>query len=159
MSCRPFLRSVCAARSGLVFFDSRYECSLSTADLVVFCWVWPLFCCWFCVFCSWTKRKSGWGICGSSVVVWVCLFLVDSAFRGLLHVHGHTAMYFSCFYHFYFCQDRASGNIGRTGGKKKKKMAEGMKKKYSKRRQWDQEVAAKWKDWLPAIEAEVHSWW
>ena len=43
MYCRPFLRSVCAARSGVVFFDSRYECSLSTADLVVLCWAWPLF--------------------------------------------------------------------------------------------------------------------
>ena len=69
--------------------------------------------------CSRTKRKSGWGICGSSFWVLVCVcFLVGSAFSGLLHVHGHSAMYFSSFYHFYCCQDRASGNIGRTRGKK-----------------------------------------
>ena len=37
------MQNVCAARSGVVFFDSRYECSLSTADLVVFCWAWPPF--------------------------------------------------------------------------------------------------------------------
>ena len=43
----------------------------------------------------------------------------DSAFGGLLQVHGHSAMYLFRFYHFYFCQDRASGNIGRTGRKKK----------------------------------------
>ena len=65
-----------------------------------------------------SARKSGWGICGSSFVGPCLCFLVVSAFRGLLHVHGHSAMYFSSFYHFYFCQDRASGNIGRTRGKK-----------------------------------------
>ena len=59
------------------------------------------------------------GICGSLFVGLCFCFLVVSAFRGLLHVHGHSAMYFSSFYHFYFCQNRASGNIGRTGGKKK----------------------------------------
>ena len=69
--------------------------------------------------CSRTKRKSGWGICGSSFVGPCLCFFVVSAFRGLLHVHGHSAMYFSSFYHFYFCQDRASGNIGRTRKKKK----------------------------------------
>ena len=30
------MRNFCAARSGVVFFDCCYECSLSTADLVVF---------------------------------------------------------------------------------------------------------------------------
>ena len=83
-----------------------------------FCWAWPLFCCWFCV-----------GLLSDETQIWLgdlrvvgCwslfVFLVVSAFRGLLHVHGHSAMYFSSFYHFYFCQDRASGNIGRTRGKK-----------------------------------------
>ena len=84
-----------------------------------FCWAWPLFCCWFCV-CLLSDETQIWlgdlrvVVCGSLFVS-----LVVSAFRGLLHVHGHSAMYFSSFYHFYFCQDRASGNIGHTRGKKK----------------------------------------
>ena len=49
----------------------------------------------------------------------VVFFCFDSAFGGLLQVHGHSAMYLFRFYHFYFCQDRASGDIGHTGGKKK----------------------------------------
>ena len=97
----------------------RRKKKISTADLVVFCWAWPLFVVGSAFVCFRTKRKSGWGICGSSFVGPCCLCLVVSAFRGFLHVHGHSAMYFSCFYHFYFCQDRASGNIGRTRGKKK----------------------------------------
>ena len=60
------------------------------------------------------------GFAGRRLWVLVCVFLVVSAFCGLLHVHGHSAKYFSSFYHFYFCQDRASANIGRTRGKKRR---------------------------------------
>ena len=100
------------------FFDFRYECSLSTADLVVFVGPGPFFVAGSAGVCFRTKRKSGWGFCGSS---WAgCgVFCFDSAFGGLLQVHGHSAMYLFRFYHFYFCQDRASGDIGHTGRKKK----------------------------------------
>ena len=38
------------------------------------------------------------GFAGRRSWVLVCVFwFINSAFRGLLHVHGHSAMYFSCF--------------------------------------------------------------
>ena len=47
-----------------------------------FCWAWPLFVVGSAFVCFRTKRKSGWGICGSSFVglfLCFCLFplLVD----------------------------------------------------------------------------------
>ena len=77
------------------------------------------FCCWFCV-CLLSDETQIWlgdlrvVFCGS-----VFVFLFVSAFGGLLHVHGYSAMYLFSVYHFYFCQDRASGDIGQTRGKKK----------------------------------------
>ena len=40
-----------------------------------FCWALPLFLL-LCLVCFLTKRKSGWGICGSSGVVPLCLLCV-----------------------------------------------------------------------------------
>ena len=66
VSSRPFLRTFVQLVAVLSFFDSRYECSLSTADLVVFVGPGPFFVAGSAGVCFRTKRKSGWGICGSS---------------------------------------------------------------------------------------------
>ena len=43
-----------------------------------FCWAWPRFFCCFAALA--TKRKSGWGICGSSCFVMMVLLLIDLPF-------------------------------------------------------------------------------
>ena len=106
----------CAARSGGVFLTPATNAAypqriclflLGPAPFLVASALVPLR----------TKRKSGWGICGSSFwCFWLSWWFLRSS--GLLLVHGHSVMYLFSLYHFYFCQDRASGNIGRTRGKK-----------------------------------------
>ena len=83
-----------------------------------FCWAWPL----SLLLLRWSlfgrNANLAGGFAGRRLVVFGC-FLWFLRFSGLLLVHGHSVMYLFSFYHFYFCQDRASGNIGRTRRKKK----------------------------------------
>ena len=49
--------------------------SYGNSFVVVFCWAWPRSSC--CFVALETKRKSGWGICGSSlfVLLWFCVMI------------------------------------------------------------------------------------
>ena len=79
----------------------------------------PFLFCWFCV-CLLSDETQIW-LGDLRVVGCLRLFFLVCFYPlcGWLQVHGHSALYSSSFYHFYFLQDRASGNIGRTRGKKK----------------------------------------
>ena len=51
--------------------------SYGNSFVVVFCWAWPRSSC--CFVALETKRKSGWGICGSSlfVLLWFCVMICN----------------------------------------------------------------------------------
>ena len=88
-----------------LFLTPAGECRLFTAELVV-CVGPGRFC--VCLLSDETQIWLG-GFAGRRVssVVGVCWFWLFPLCDGC------------SFYYFYFCQNRASGNIGRTGGKKK----------------------------------------
>ena len=117
ISRRPLLQNFCAVCSGGVFLTPATNAAYPQRICLFLLGLAPFLVASALVPFR-TKRKSGWGICGSSFGVFCCVWWF-LRFSGLLLVHGHSVMYLFGFYHFYFCQDRASGNIGHTRRKKK----------------------------------------
>ena len=104
ISCRPLLQDFFVAVAVLSFWLPLRMQPIHSG-FACFCWAWPLSLLvlrWF--FFGRNANLAG-GFAGRRWVV-LFVFLGFSAFRGLLLVHGHSVMYISSFYHFYFCQDR-----------------------------------------------------
>ena len=80
--------------------------------MVVFCWALPRFSCCFAALA--TKRKSGWGICGSSCCVMVIFLCLDLP----LLVLANCAMYLFS-HRLCFFQDRATEQTRPIPRKKK----------------------------------------
>ena len=89
------------------------------------CFVWALapFVCCFCVlpFASLfplAKRKSGWGICGSSCLVCCCVFCV--LFQSICRLIGLYMSVYKCLTCLFSCKDRAFSATSATLEEKNK---------------------------------------
>ena len=81
--------------------------------VVVFCWAWPRLSC--CFAALETKRKSGWGICGSSwvVLLWLCLMIC------LFHRYRPIVLSTAFFTAYVVIRTVPQSINGQTRGKKK----------------------------------------
>ena len=81
--------------------------------VVVFCWAWPRLSC--CFAALETKRKSGWGICGSSwvVLLWFCLMIC------LFHRYRPIVLCTAFFTAYVVIRTVPQSINGQTRGKKK----------------------------------------
>ena len=114
----PFCRIFSLFRSGVVFFWLPLRHSGSGCFLLGLA---PFLVCLVLRWSAFGRNANlAGGFAGRRRFGCCCfLFLVVSAFCGILLVHGHRVMYWLSFYRFYFCQDRALRDIGHTRGKKK----------------------------------------
>ena len=113
-------RSLFVIFSQWVSCDSHCECSLSTVVVFVFVGPCPVLCALLLLFGLLSDETQIW--LGDLRVVWcgACLVLfVFGSHVDCCCVHGHSVMYLVfLLIHFSFYQDRASCDIGQTGGKK-----------------------------------------
>ena len=88
--------------------------SYGNSFVVVFCWAWPRSSC--CFVALETKRKSGWGICGSSlfVLLWFCVMICH------FHRYRPIALCTAFFTTYVVIRTVPQSINGQTRGKKKK---------------------------------------
>ena len=87
--------------------------SYGNSFVVVFCWAWPRSSC--CFVALETKRKSGWGICGSSlfVLLWFCVMICH------FHRYRPIALCTAFFTAYVVIRTVPQSINGQTRGKKK----------------------------------------
>ena len=99
--------------------------------VVVFCWAWPRLSC--CFAALETKRKSGWGICGSSwvVLLWFCLMIC------LFHRYRPIVLSTAFFTAYVVIRTVPQSINGQTRGKKKKVWLRCQERKTRRRCVWE----------------------
>ena len=92
--------------------------SYGNSFVVVFCWAWPRSSC--CFVALETKRKSGWGICGSSlfVLLWFCVMICH------FHRYRPIALCTAFFTAYVVIRTVPQSIHGQTRGKKKRLIVE-----------------------------------